>query len=72
LDPTKGQLDILLAVLEARLRDEGSDVGEVLSVLWDLPFAAKKVAARAAEASAELVDRRAALLEEMGMEGDHE
>jgi hypothetical protein len=52
-DPVKGQLDILLLVLEARLRDEGSDVGEVLSVLLDitevLTFAAPKIAARTAE-----------------------
>jgi len=44
---------VLLAVLEARLRDEESEVEEVLSVLWDLtevlPFAAPKIGARAAE-----------------------
>jgi hypothetical protein len=53
LDPTKGQLDILLTVLEARLRNEGSEVAEVLSVLLDitevLTFAAPKIGARAAE-----------------------
>jgi hypothetical protein len=53
LNPVKGQLDVLLAVLEARLRSEDTDVAEVLSVLLDitevLTFAAKKVAARAAE-----------------------
>ncbi len=52
-DATKGELNVLLTVLEARLRDEGSDVGEVLSVLRDLtdvlPFAAPKIGARAAE-----------------------
>jgi hypothetical protein len=68
----KGQLDILLTVLEAHLRDEGSDVGEVLSVLWDLPFAAPKIGARVAERATYSTTRRAALLEEMGMEADHE
>jgi hypothetical protein len=53
------EIGVLLTVLEARLRDEGSDVAEVLSVLRDLtdvlPFAAKKVAARAAERARLLV-----------------
>ncbi len=58
-DPVKGQLDILLLVLEARLRDEENEVEEVLSVLWDvtelLPLAAPKIAARVAERARLLV-----------------
>jgi hypothetical protein len=53
------EIGVLLVILEARLRDESTDVAEVLSVLWDLsevlPFAAPKVAARAAEKARLLV-----------------
>jgi hypothetical protein len=53
LDPVRRELHILLVILEARLRDESTDVGEVLSTLLDLTevltFAAPKIAARAAE-----------------------
>ena len=52
-DATKGELGVLLAVLEARLRDEENEAAEVLSVLRDLtdtlPFAAPRISARAAE-----------------------
>jgi len=56
-DPTKRHLDLLLRVLESRLRNEGTDVCDLLSVLLSvlldltevLTFAAPKIGARVAE-----------------------
>jgi hypothetical protein len=58
-DPTKRHLDLLLRVLESHLRNEGTDVCDLLSVLLDLTevlsFAAQKIGVRAAERARLLV-----------------